>query len=138
MGYCMHRKEIKFFIAKEDKGGALKRVKEMLQGHETRNDAGGHHFRYMDSAWLKAKTLEEMLEEWRWPAKLDDEGNIVGLRFEGEKLGDDLRFFGALAKFVVSGSYIHMIGDEGHHWRWVFEEGEVHEIDGEVIFRKSK
>lgn len=135
MGYCMKAKKIEFFIAADEKGAALKRVKEMLQGKETIKGYGQPYYRWMnDSNWAECKTLEECLEEWRWHAKVDEEGNIVGLEFEGEKLGDDLRFFGALAKHVKDGSYIRMLGEDGHQWKWVFKNGEVNELPGKVSF----
>jgi len=128
MGYCMRQQEIKFFIPSDEKGAALKRVKEKLQSG---------NYRWMnDSDWANAKTLEEMLEEWRWDAKVDEDGNIIGLTFEGEKAGDDLRFFGALAKHVKDGSFIHMLGEDGHQWKWVFEGGEVNEVAAKITFEK--
>lgn len=131
----MRQKEINFFIAADEKGAALKRVKEKLQGGETVHSHSGSYYKWMnDCDWPNAKTLEELLAMWRWSAKTDEEGNIVGLSFEGEKLGDDLRFFGTLAKHVKDGSFIHMLGEDGHQWKWVFENGEVNEIAAKITF----
>lgn len=112
MGYCMRMTECDFFVAAKDKEAALRLVK----------DATGTFFDMWGSvdAANNASTMEEFLEEARWKYTLDGDQNIVGVEFQGEKLGDDEHFFNAMAPHVKSGSYIQMHGEDGDVWRWVF------------------
>src|SRR5690606_21320852 len=60
------------------------------------------------------------LDAWRWVPEREATGDIVGLRFRGERLGDDRVLFEAIAPFVEPGSFIEMVGEDGAIWRWTF------------------
>lgn len=47
--------------------------------------------------------------------------DIVGVYLESEKLGDEFKFFQAIAPYVEVGSYIELQGEDGCRWRWVFD-----------------
>lgn len=121
MGYRMRQSDTKFFIPEENKVQALKAIKELV-GHETIKDSGGAHFSWVDTDRFKtAETLGEALYAWRWGIDEDKEGNVVGIFFNGEKLGDDEILFQAITPFVRDGSFISMIGEDDHMWRWLFK-----------------
>jgi hypothetical protein len=113
-------------------------LKKSLVGGETCHDSGGSHYSWVGKGWDKLGTLEEILEEWRWEAEVDEEGNITDIQFAGEKYGDEEALFSALAPFVDSGSFIEMVGEEGDHWRWCFTEGTLVEEIGSVVFHKGE
>lgn len=119
MGYCMQQEETRFAIRAEN----MKHAFGQLQALAAR--AGAHrrgHFAWVDtSTLLSAKSVQEHLAEWRWDPELDADGNIVGLDFTGEKLGDDMELFKALAPYVERGSFIRMSGEDGELWRWFFD-----------------
>lgn len=50
----------------------------------------------------------DLLKAYNYIPRLDSEGNIVGIRFQGGKLLDDGMMFHALAPFVSEGSFIAM------------------------------
>jgi len=136
MGYCMDQGETKFRIKAENKTRARQAVRALLKGTgkmggSSSSLAGGltRHFSWIDMDDLRtAKTLEAQLETWRWEADVDEEtGDVVDLHFRGEKLGDDVALFGAIAPFVESGSYIQMSGEDGSGWRWCFDDGKLSE-----------
>jgi hypothetical protein len=118
----MHIQEESFRIKRENFVGALSAIKG-LAGQETIRDASGRHFSWVDTRkFMEATTLREALRAWRWDVDIEsDDGDAVGIMFEGEKYGDDPKLFDALAPFVEAGSYIEMLGEDGGRWRWIFD-----------------
>lgn len=103
MGYEMSLRDEKFSIKKENKSKALELLKELFR---TDND-----IRWVSNSFvIDSETLEEAIEECCWSLENDDAGNVVGISFELEKLGDELKIFNAIAPFVEDGSYIEMCG----------------------------
>lgn len=117
MGYYMEQVAADFFIAEEDKKEALMAIKGMELPRYIR-----------EGKIKKERCLEGALDEWDWGTSHDEEENIIGILFQGEKLGDDLKLFEAIAPFVRSGSFIEMRGEDGSMWRWKFKDGEVKEV----------
>lgn len=115
MGYCMSQQETVFKIKRENHINALDAIKK-LSGEETY----GNRFSWVGD-FSKTKTLSGALECWRWEPIQDEHYNIVDINFCGEKLGDDFTLFQAIAPYVESGSMIEMLGEDGAHWRWVFD-----------------
>lgn len=64
--------------------------------------------------------------------KFDDDGNITGISFYGEKLGDELEVFQKIAPYVRSGSFIEMEGQDNELWRWVFQNGKCREVKATI------
>ncbi len=134
MGYHMSMMEVSFRLSKTRSAEALAAIKA-LAGSETIHDGSGEHFSWVDTQGVtSAKTLEDALRAWRWDPSADDAGNIESLWFVGEKLGDDMRLFQAIAPFVEPGSYLQMIGDDDSIWRWRFDGIQVHEEPGRIVF----
>jgi hypothetical protein len=119
MGYCMSQDDAKFTIAKSKQSAALKNLKALVKSGKldwvTAEDI------------LEAKTLADAMEELRWPVEQDEDGNIISIEFGGEKAGDEMKFFGAIAEHVDDGCFIEMHGEDGSRWRWVFSNGKVTE-----------
>ena len=127
MGYYIEIIDSEFFIAAENKPLAL----QALQDLPTDMGGGGNGnircFSWVDANFRQAHSLEDCLNAWRWGADTDNVGNITGIWFKNEKLGDEEFLFNAIAPFVQSGSYIEVHGEEGARWRWVFENGKCTE-----------
>lgn len=70
-----------------------------------------------------AQTLPEMMAAFRWPVAEDTEGNIVGIEFSGEYLGDDYHVMEAIAPLVDDGSFVQIGGDV--RCRWAFRGGKL-------------
>jgi len=134
----MQTHDYDFNLSKENFGKALEAIKG-LAGKETIKDSSGAHFRWVDTRkFLRAETLEDAFRAWRWAIDIDENtGDAVAIEFEGDKLGDDEKFFKAIAPFVEDGSYIDMIGEDGYAWRWLFGGGKLKEISGEIVFRED-
>jgi hypothetical protein len=130
MGYYMTLESSKFRIDIKNHRKALKAIKALSGG-----EGCGHHFSWVDTTdFKKAKTLAEALEAWRWDAEMDEDYNIIGIDFGGEKLGDDEILFRAIAPFVESGSYLELQGEDGCLWRWRFDNGGFRQQDSKIVW----
>ena len=128
MGYCIYQAETKFRITAKNKAAALQAIKG-LEGEEPPHP----HLAWVETAdFLKAETLEDALKVWRWHPKVDEKGNITDLEFTGEKYGDCILMFGAIAPYVKSGSFITMKGEDGAIFRWLFNKKEVKEQEATI------
>lgn len=116
MGYHITVNESKFKINAENVEIAFKACKENLIGE----------YYWVDTNYaLSRDNIIDYINEWRWCIEIED-GNIIGIEFEGEKLGDEEELFKVLAPFVESGSYIEISGEDGDLWRWVFKDSSLY------------
>lgn len=128
MGYCMSQARAEFTISRSNHGPALKKLKELMKRTDLMRGhvAGQKAFAWVETdEVLRASSLSEAMEAFRWPVEHDIEGNITAISFAGEKSGDDEHFFGCIAEFVGDGSFIEMHGEDGAMWRWIFSCGKV-------------
>lgn len=113
MGYCIRQHKANFFIGVENQAAALAAMIKL--GNEKRN------FYWVElNDFVNSTTLAEVLDAWRWEPRQDKDGNIVGISFVGEKIGDEEILWNTLAPYVRKDSYIEMGGEDGACWRWVF------------------
>ena len=124
MGYYITLRDMDFGIKKENFDAALKAIKK-LKPHG-----------WVDPSYKDAETLVEAMTCWRWEPALNDDGDIHYLYFEGEKLGDDERFFEAIAPYVIDGCYLEISGEELALWRWVFKDGKMKEVNAKIIWEE--
>lgn len=120
MGCCVSQGETVFKIKEENLPAVLEAIRELhgkLYGKET--------IPWVHEDFHKKENIKDTLEAWRWAAEFDEEGNIVDIFFSGEKLGDDEILFQQIEKFVESGSFITMSGEDSSDWKWVFEHGQM-------------
>lgn len=134
MGVQLTVRYVDFFLAADRKADALAAVKGLLDHPELMGAADyvrGQripHFSWVDDRELReAESLREALLAWGWRTRTDEAGNVVSLRFEGEKLGDEDVLFGALAPFTREGSEIQAVADGEEMFRWHFTGGRVHQ-----------
>lgn len=73
----------------------------------------------------ECNSFEEGMDDWRYPVTTDDEGNVTGISFDGEKIGDEDHLFRAIAPFVTPGSWLEFQGEDGSRWRVTFTGTEV-------------
>jgi len=67
----------------------------------------------------------------------DDAGNFVIEYFDGEKWGDDEILFDTIAPFIDGGEHGGLItvhGEENEKWRYVFENGDMREEKGIIVW----
>jgi len=119
MGYCMNQRETDFRMTAENCLAAKNFLQEAYKraskdGEVPQNWVSWHSV-------LNAKTFPRMMQEFRWEVKMNDEGNVVGIEFSGEEIGDEGLFFQMLAPYVEAGCFIEMQGEDGEMWRWCFD-----------------
>jgi hypothetical protein len=131
MGYCMSQRESTIWINKDNVRKALKAIKA-LKGQESIHDGSGAHFSWVRNDFHKINDFKEMMDEWGWEVVFDEEGNVTDLRFEREKIGDEVILFCAIAPFVDAGGYIEMQGEDGALWRWKFDGKTCVEVAAKV------
>jgi len=128
MGYDMDQVNAKFAIKREDFTAVVKTVQKKLRG---------------DYMWVGVDALSdvenigELFRVWRYEVEQDgSEGDISDINFIGEKLGDDLLFFRAIAPYVKKGSFIEMSGPDGDRWKWAFDGKKCKEKKGRVVYKR--
>jgi hypothetical protein len=140
----MHQRRAEFTLFSEKFPEALAAVKstvlltDQMSGFSMKKGAvTSRHFSWVDMDKLtKAQNLWQAIQAWRW--ELIHEQNrsdrdVIGISFQGTKLGDDIVLFKALAPFVEDGSFIEM-ESRGEIWRWVFRNGEVKDVPAVITF----
>lgn len=112
MGYCISMTADNFCIDESNLRKALKAIQALAENCQT--------YSWINQGFEKIKTFEKMMDEWRYPVAFDDDGNVNSIEFCGEKIGDDMDLWNAIAPYVKADSYIEMIGEDGDRWRWMF------------------
>ena len=127
MGYYMTQRNVDFIMSGEKLPEALKAVKALASTKKA------NEYKWVGAeAVLKADTLEEALEEWAWDLHINSDGDVESICFIGEKSGDELGLFKAIAPFVEVNSFIEMQGEDGYLWRYHFNGKTCIEIEPEI------
>jgi hypothetical protein len=129
MGTCIYQGDSRFFIATQD----VAQVYRALRDWATRRGDQGLGWAFAEDVFQGANA-QEVLTALRWEPSIDEVGNIVGVRFRGEKSGSEADFFQAIARFVKPGSCLNMYSEYGRHWRWVFNGLDCVEQEGRVVY----
>lgn len=137
MGYYISVDFVSITIKKEKFVDALQAIKS-LAGKETIHDGGGAHFAWVDNKFTQRDCLHEALKDWRWESEYNDDGDIDGIYFLGEKQGDDLLLFNAIAPFIEPNSYIRFRGEDGAQWEWSFDGVKLTVEDGINILQNDE
>lgn len=128
MGYCMDQSDANFCIPRNKAKDALKAIKALADKNDRFSWVSASEFKH-------AKSLVEAMDAWRWNLSAEDEGeDYTSIQFEGEKLGDDLVLFKAIAPFVNEGSFIEMHGEDGSIWRWTFDGTTCKEVSPTITW----
>lgn len=131
MGYYMEQRDHHFQIAADDQAAAL----DALRQWETHELEQYPQYRdLMQTPLGNAETLMDALGALDWEAQLNEQGDIVGLIFYGEKLHEEDAWLEALAPYVVKGSYLTMLGEDGQIWRWYFDGTHCITCPGKTVF----
>ena len=108
---------------------------ELLRGGERHGDEIVNFFAFINhDEVLNAVNLEEALYHCRWSSEFDEEGNIIDINFNGQKIGNEDILFQIIAPFVEANSYIIMVNDQREIWRWRFDGQRCHKESGKIIF----
>lgn len=127
MGYYMAQIDHHFKIAAADIPAALDALKQWEAAEMKKRPYSSYQLE-------DAETLEDALGELDWESKSNEQGDIVGLYFTGEKLFNEDDWLNAIAPHVAKGSYLMMSGDDGQSWCWYFDGTRCVTYAGELVF----
>lgn len=92
---------------------------------------------YEDVKTEDVNTIEDVFWEFGYNIIQNENGDITDLDTVSSDLPDGQEeFFDAIAPCVESGSYIDM-KREDEYWRYLFEKGTMHRLDGEIIYHEE-
>lgn len=130
MGYDVTQdiEHTRFHIPTDKHGAALAAIRALPGAYE-----------WVGERWRTKPTLASALIAWRWDVRIDSAtGDIIGLEFEGENLGDEDTLFATLAPYVTEGGWIPCSGNGGEdHWAWWFHDGACWEVPGRVVYDRE-
>lgn len=148
MGYYISMVDSQFSIKAKDKAKALDAIIALTEPELMKKQASGGSFgpKGKTACWYSwvnteelqnAKTLEEAIEIWGWsPVPNEKTGDIVGIDYDENKIGQESIMFQAIAPYVKEGSYIHISGEGGEQWRWYFDgKGMEEQIPEEIKWK---
>ncbi|MBD3262525.1 MAG: hypothetical protein GF334_12805 [Candidatus Altiarchaeales archaeon] len=141
MGYCMHMVDSDFRMTAEKAREAKKMFKEAYRKAPEKKKWDSPQD--VPRSWvlfrniINANTFSDLMREFRWEVEMDDDENVVGVSFGGEKLGDDDLFFQMMAPFVEAGSFIEMRGEDESMWRWNFDGTSCSQVDPDVSWEQE-
>lgn len=104
MGYCIHQNKCKFVIIYEN-------IRPMLKAYNS-----------APAMMHKAYSVEELFDKYAFSAEFDEDMNVVGIEFQGEKSWSEDELFSMIAPFVESGSFVEFIGEDGSVFRYIFKD----------------
>ena len=139
MGVNIRLRDADFRISAEHKDDALTAIRELMNDQEAGrsgfNSHGPDSFASMRGVnpedW---DYLKEAMRDWRFPITLDESRDVVGIGFTGEKIGDEIQLFAAIAPFVDSGSYLEFSSRGAQRYRLVFTADDVLKKKSETTF----
>lgn len=114
MGYCVSINENNVKFKKENAEKILLALREFASNKD--------RLRWIDKEVLldSDTSIEDVFEEIRYP--LYEKGEYYEIDyFSGEKFGDEVELFNAIAKYIEP-SYIEYCGEDGDIFRLVFDE----------------
>ena len=107
-------------MAEADKAAALSALKTGYRGTYYRLE--------------KCRYLEDALKEMDFDVETDEALNVTGVTYQRESYGDLEAALPLIGPQVRAGSYLEFRGEDGAHWRLLFEEGQLRKVHGRVVW----
>lgn len=129
MGYVIRQVESIFTIKRENINSAWEALKQTFNNKKDMiHDASGFHYSFVDTdKVLNAESFEEAMKAIRWEVHSNMiTGDITSINFIGEKMGDDMCFFYAIAPYVEDNSYIFLRGEDNCFWNLHFKGNKIY------------
>ena len=124
-------KECKFFIKKENIEKAFNTLRDYaktkIENKERLSWIDLHSVAY-------SETLTEALESCDFDILYNDNGDVYDVDWISEKLGDHDVILDVIAPYIEDGSYLQMYGEDGEHWKWVFEDDKCHYKTSKIVW----
>jgi len=81
------------------------------------------------------RDIRRVFDEWGYNLETITEGQdgvwhfSLDIRDGDAKIGDEEKFFAAIAPVVEDGSFIDVVGEDDGRWRWMWEDGKFFSQD---------
>jgi hypothetical protein len=138
MGYCYSVNDSSFSIPSANYTDLMD---HLIKWHTTMKNATPHSYglKWIDHdkmlPLLEAGDILEYFALWLYEAKIDiTTGNICGLRWTGEKIGDEEKLFEQIAPWVEDASFFDCQGEDGSLWRWIWRDGHFYHVEAEILY----
>lgn len=119
MGYCIELLKHDFTIKKENAEQVVNALKVFSKNYKGKYS---NDIMWVDKkALINSESIEESLDEIRYPVITDDNGDYILDYFRGEKLGNDHEIFNSISKYVVPNSFIEFEGEDGDVFKFIFD-----------------
>ena len=108
MSYFMEQQDSRFCILSKNVEPARQAICHVMDSYD----------------WFDTNDIESLsdaVSQFGWGIVLDDSGNVTDIAQWIDNMNEENLLFTALAPFVVSESYIQMVGEDTKMWRWVFD-----------------
>jgi hypothetical protein len=119
MGYCISQRNSSFFISSKNITPVIKAIKSITSDG---------NYSWVSDNFKNCNTIAELFKSWRYTIDYNDDCDIDSISFTGEKSGNCLVLFQAIAKFVKKGSFIEFQGEDGELFRFSFNGKSCKEI----------
>lgn len=148
MGYYIKTKYTHFAIRTADLPRFFELVGNLMtdENIEKYGNGGSYANGGKTAAWFSWVSTEEVRKAVEdrdisrvfaeWGYELDETHEMDGIQYyrldirNGEaKIGDEEKFFAAIAPVVVDGSFIDVEGEDDAEWRWTWEYGKFYSQD---------
>ncbi len=150
MGYYIQTPQTSFSIRISDLPRFFDLVANLMSDKNIEeNGNGGTYANGKQSSWWYSwvntdavrKAVEErdivrVFEEWGYDLEIvnvEDANDIthyyLDIRGGDAKIGDEEKFFAAIAPVVVHGCFVDVRGEDGAEWRWLWENGKFYVQD---------
>lgn len=155
MGYYISTPDSSFCIRTENLPRFFELAEQMLTPKALEENAsGGSYSEGKQHKWwyswvdtdraleaIKSNNIREVFAEWGYDLHLVNEENgesicYLNIRGGEAKIGDEEKFFAAIAPIVEDGSFINCRGEDGEEWRWMWENGKffVQNVSHKEVF----
>lgn len=154
MGYYIRTTESYFSICDKELPKFFELVAKLMSDETLSKVSGTYYtgsqtkvgwYRWVDTEEVrKATTIEDVFKAWRYeltpltPDIYDNGETVLNylLTIQGgeSKMGDEERFFAAIAPVVCSDSYVLCSGEDGSEWKWLWRDGKFYSQD--VLYKK--
>lgn len=107
----------------------VKNVNKIINAIKEHNKISEDYYRILSAS---SNNIKEIFEEM--DLEIVKSGKYYKIeRYISEKLGEQEVYFPVIAPHMEDG-FIHMVGEEGNHWKWKFNKGKFREVAGSTVF----
>ena len=142
MGYYISTPDTHFSVRTADLPKFFDLVTELMKDEtvERLGNGGSYANKEKTTSWyswvdtkrvrdaIETKDIERVFEGWGYELRFLCDHDCISyyrlvIRNGHAKIGDEDKFFAAIAPVVVDGSYLDCEGEDDEEWRWMWENG---------------